>query len=126
MSGAIDDSTMWSDVQRVSYQLVSSTNGAAGRDLYRTVTRNLTPAVQQRAEQQPILSGLQSIYFSYHDGSMWKETWDSTSEFLILPRAIKVQLQMASEERGRALPPPIELVVPLVDAGTNSTQGVTL
>ena len=121
-SGAIDDNTMWGDVQRVSYQLVSSTNGGAGRDLYRTVKRNLTPAVQQMAQQQSILSGLQSLYFFYHDGSMWKETWDSTNEILILPRAIKVQLQMANEERGRALPPPIELIVSLVDAGTNTTQ----
>ena len=123
--GVIDDNTMWGDVQRVSYQLQLSTNDTAGKDLYRTVKRNLTPAVQQTSDQQPILTGVQSIFFYYHDGSIWKETWDSTNETLILPRAIKVQLQMASQERGRLAPPPVELTVSLIDAGTNSTQVAT-
>jgi type II secretion system protein J len=123
--GVIDDNTLWGDVQRVTYQLQISTNNSAGKDLYRTVKRNLLPSIQQGGEQQPILSGVQSIFFFYHDGSIWKETWDSTNETLILPRAIKVQLQMASEERGRVLPLPLEVVVSLVDAGTNSTQVAT-
>jgi type II secretion system protein J len=123
--GVIDDNTLWGDVQRVAYQLQISTNNSAGKDLYRTVKRNLLPSIQQAGEQQPILSGVQSIFFFYHDGSIWKETWDSTNETLILPRAIKVQLQMASEERGRVLPPPLEVVVSLVDAGTNSTLVAT-
>lgn len=123
--GIIDDNTMWSDIQRVSYQLQLSTNNSAGKDLYRTVKRNLLPAVQLSGDQQPILSGVQSIFFFYHDGSAWKETWDSTNETLILPRAIKVQLQMTGEERSRIAPPPVELVVSLIDAGTNSTQVVT-
>lgn len=124
--GVIDDNTLWGDVQRVSYQLqLSTNNNSAGKDLYRNVTRNLLPAVQQIAEQQPILSGVQSMFFYYHDGSIWKETWDSTNETFILPRAIKVQVQMATEERGRIAPPPVELVVSLVDAGTNSTEVVT-
>lgn len=124
--GIVDDNTMWGDAQRVSYQLqISTNNNGAGKDLYRNVKRNLLPAVQQIAEQQPILTGVQSIFFFYHDGSIWKETWDSTNETLILPRAIKVQLQMATEERGRIAPPPVEVVVALIDAGTNSTQVVT-
>jgi type II secretion system protein J len=122
-NGVIDDSSGWGDIQRVSYQLVLSTNGAAGKDLVRVVTRNLLPSMQQQgSDQQAILSGVQNIFFYYHDGSIWKETWDSTNEFLRLPRAIKVQLEMASEERGRQAPLPLELVVSLVDAGTNTTQ----
>jgi type II secretion system protein J len=123
--GVIDDNTAWGDVQRVSFQLQISTNNGTGKDLYRTVKRNLTPSVQLGGDQQPILTGVQSIFFYYHDGSIWKENWDSTNETLILPRAIKVQLQMASEERGRLAPPPVELTVSLIDAGTNSTQVAT-
>jgi type II secretion system protein J len=122
-NGVIDDNTAWADIQRVSYQLTLSTNGGVGRNLMRVATRNLLPSVQQQtSEQQSILTGVQNIFFSYHDGTIWKETWDSTNEVLRLPRAIKVQLQMASEERGRQAPPPLELIVSLVDAGTNSTQ----
>jgi len=125
-NGVIDDNTGWSDIQRVSYQLQLSTNGGFGRDLYRIVTRNLLPSTQQQtSEQQAILTGVQNMFFYYHDGSVWKETWDSTNEVLRLPRAIKVELQMANEERGRQAPPPIDLVVSLVDAGTNSTQVAT-
>ena len=123
-NGVIDDNTGWGDIQRVSYQLVVSTNGGVGKDLMRTVTRNLLPSVQQTSDQQSILTGVQNIFFYYHDGTIWKDTWDSTNEFLRLPRAIKVQLQMASEERGRQAPPPLELVVSLLDAGTNSTTQV--
>lgn len=121
-NGAIDDNSGWSDIQRVSYQLVNSTNGNAGRDVVRVVNRNLLPTVQQTSEQQPILSGVQSVFFSFHDGTVWKDIWDSTNEVLRLPRAIRVRIEMASEERGRLAPPPLELVVPLIDAGTNTTQ----
>jgi len=125
-NGVIDDSTGWGDIQHVSYQLVISTNGNAGRDLVRVVTRNLLPSVQQQAsDQQAILTGVQNIFFSFHDGTTWKETWDSTNELLRLPRAIKVQLEMANTERGRQAPAPLELIVGLVDAGTNSTQVAT-
>jgi type II secretion system protein J len=124
-NGVIDDSAGWSDIQRVSYQLVNSTNGNAGRDLVRIATRNLLPSVQQTSDQQPILSGVQSIFFSYHDGTVWKEIWDSTNEILRLPRAIKIEIDLASEGRGSLAPPPLQLVVPLIDAGTNTTQVAT-
>jgi type II secretion system protein J len=123
-NGVIDDSSNWGDVQRVSYQLANSAKGSNGRDLVRLVTRNLLPATQQTDNQQQrtILSGVQSIYFSFNDGTTWKDIWDSTNEILLLPRAVKVELQMAASERGRALPPPAQIIVPLIDAGTNATQ----
>ncbi len=66
-----------------------------------------------------------SIFFFYHDGSIWKELWDSTNEVLVLPRAIKVQIELASAERGRVAPAPLEMIVALADAGTNTTQAAT-
>lgn len=126
-NGVIDDSSNWGDVQRVSYQLMNSTKGSNGRDLVRLVTRNLLPANQQNDNQQQrtILSGVQSIFFSFNDGTTWKEIWDSTNEMLILPRAVKVELQMAAQQRGSALPLPVQIIVPLIDAGTNLTQVAT-
>jgi general secretion pathway protein J len=121
----IDDSSNWGDIQRVSYQVANSTNGGYGQVLYRNVTRNLLPSLAMAGEQQVILTGVQSIYFYYHDGQQWKQTWDSTNEVYRLPRALKVEIQMASEERGRQAPPPYEMIVPLIDAGTNTTQVAT-
>src|SRR5262245_8143918 len=40
-TGVIDETSPWSDVQRVCYLLLPSTNGAPGRDLIRSVSRNL-------------------------------------------------------------------------------------
>jgi len=125
MSGQVDDSTTFSDVQLVSYSLVDATNrNAVGRDLCRNVTRNLLPSVQMESEQQHILTGVDAIYFSYYDGTVWKDTW-TTNEFYKLPRAVKVEIAMAGEGRGRAVQNSVEMVVPLVDAGTNSTTGAT-
>jgi prepilin-type N-terminal cleavage/methylation domain-containing protein len=122
-TGVIDETSPWSQVQKVSYYLTPSTNGTAGRDLIRSVTRNLLPSFQEQPVQLPILSGVENIYFQYHDGTQWKDTWDSTSETASrLPTAVRVQIHMAAVERGKMIPPPIELVVPvMVFGGTNST-----
>ncbi len=125
-TGVIDETSPWAEVQKVSYYLVTSTNGQAGRDLFRSVTRNLLPSLTEQPVRQPLLSGVQTIGFSYYDGSQWRETWDSTTETTILPRAIKIQITLAAEEKGRLQPPPVELVVPLmVEARTNQTAQAT-
>jgi hypothetical protein len=96
-----------------------------GKDLIRYVTRNLLPVTMAETQQQPLLEGVQSLTFYYCDGATWKETWDTTIETNKLPRAIKVQIAMVAENRGRSAPAPLELIVPLVDAGTNVTQQAT-
>ena len=130
-SATMDDLSPWSEIQRVSYVLVDSTNrSSGGRDLVRAVTRNLLPSVaQDQPDQQWLLSGVQALVFQYHDGSQWRDSWDSTvadsvtGETNTLPKAIKVQLELYSEVRGRVQPPPIELVVPVVvHSRTNEVQ----
>jgi type II secretion system protein J len=118
---AIDDASPWSEIQRVSYLLVDSTNRTGGRDLVRAVTRNLLPPVtQDQPDQQWLLSRVQALAFQYHDGSQWRDSWDSTAadtvtgETNTLPKAIKVQVELFSEQRGRTQPPALELVVPVV------------
>jgi type II secretion system protein J len=124
MSGQVDDSTSFSDVQLVSYSLVEATNrNSVGRDLCRNVTRNLLPSVQMEVDEQHILTGVDAIYFSYFDGTTWKESW-TTNEVYKLPRAVKVEIAMAGEGRGRGTQKSVQVVVPLVEAGTNSTTAV--
>jgi type II secretory pathway component PulJ len=129
-SGVIDETTPFAEVQKVSYLLVNSTNGVNGRDLFRSVTRNLLAAVEEQPVLQPLMSRVENIYFSYYDGSQWRDTWDSTApdtttgQTNMLPTAIKVQIQPAAEQRRHALPPPIELVVPIMVQGrTNVVAG---
>jgi general secretion pathway protein J len=127
-TGVIDETSPWAEVQRVAYSLVDSTNRAAGRDLVRSVSRNLMPALQDQPVQQWLLSGVEDLAFQMYDGTQWRPTWDSTTTDLAsgqtntLPQAVKVQLLLAPEEKGRALPP-VELLVPIVvQARTNQTQ----
>jgi hypothetical protein len=125
-TGVIDETSPWAEVQKVSYSLASSTNGAFGKDLIRSVTRNLLPSLQEQPVLQPLMSGVESMGFLYYDGSQWRDTWDSAAEQTPLPKAIKVQIALAVEEKGRSQPPPIELVVPLlVEGNTNQTAQAT-
>lgn len=115
-SGQMDDATPWPSLQRVSYRLADPTNTAAlGKDLIRAVSRNLLPSlVEDAPQEQLLLQGVEDVLFFYHDGTDWLEAWDSTAdETKKLPRAIKVQLQLAAADR-LSQQPPIELIVPIV------------
>lgn len=133
-SGITDETSPWGDVQRVSYLLLDSTNRANGKDLVRSVSRNLLPALQDQPEQQALMTRVENIAFLFYDGSQWRDSWDSTAPDLAtglsnaLPKAIKVQIQLLSEEAGRSRQreAPIELVVPTtVQARTNQTQATS-
>jgi type II secretion system protein J len=122
-SGVIDEISPWADAQRVAYLLVTSTNRELGKDLVRSVSRNLLPSLQDQSEEQWLMTGVQTLTFLYHDGTQWRDSWDSTIENPTtglsnsLPKAIKVQIQLASAEdtgRNRFVEPPVELVVPIV------------
>lgn len=123
-TGILTDTAPWSEIQRVAYSLGAPTNNATGRDLRRIVTRNLLPLTQDLPEDQPLLQGVESILFSFHDGTAWKDSWDSTNEVVLLPRAIRVSLTLVDTNLNRTTsrPPPIELVVGLlVEPATNTT-----
>jgi type II secretion system protein J len=133
--GVIDETSPWADVRKVSYALVSSDDKTvSGMNLVRAVTRNLLPAASY---EQPVtewlMGGVQSLTFSYFDGSQWRAWWDSTAADPVsgqtntLPQAIKVQIHLAAQQTDRqvALLAPVELIAPvLVQArGSESTGG---
>lgn len=121
--GIIDDYLPWAEVQRVTYYLTDPANDTPGRDLVRSVTRNLLPTLEEEPEDQWLMSGIESMLFLFYDGFEWREDWDSTLDDPKLPLAIKVQLQLASEEYRSTWLPPIELVVPVfVQTSTNTAE----
>jgi type II secretion system protein J len=128
-TGLIDETSPWAEVQKVCYLLADSRDRAAGQDLIRAVTRNLLPVMAvDEPVQQWLMGGVQSLKFFYYDGTAWRDSWDSTAANPTtgltndLPQAIKVQLQLASNERGRprSLSAPVELVVPVVVQGRSN------
>jgi prepilin-type N-terminal cleavage/methylation domain-containing protein len=124
--GLLSDAAPWGEVEKVSYFLADATNHAVGRDLVRSVTRNLLPTLQEQPSEQLLMSGVDRLFFSFYDGTQWREDWDSTTATTKLPLAIKVELELAVEETDPSPPPPIQLVVPLMVQGrTNQTAQAT-
>ncbi|MDR3460388.1 MAG: type II secretion system protein GspJ [Verrucomicrobiae bacterium] len=112
-TGALSESVPWGEIQRVTYELKTPTLGAAaGKDLYRSVTRNLLPAGTPEVTDQLMLSGVETLKFSCYDGALWQPVWDTTSSSSVntnLPLAVKVDIQLA----GNPALAPVEIVVPL-------------
>jgi type II secretion system protein J len=112
-TGALSDRQPWADVQRVTYGLKNPDNAnATGKDLYRTVVRNLLSVSTPEAQEQLMLSGVESLKFTCYDGAQWQETWDTSSLSSVntnLPIAVRVEIQMA----GNAQNQPIQIVVPI-------------
>jgi len=112
-TGSLSDNAPWADIQRVTYELKTPADlSAPGRDLYRSVVRNLLPVATPTVDDQFMLSGVSSIKFSCYDGAQWQETWDTTSAGspnTNLPKAVRVDIQMA----GNAAAQPVEIVVPI-------------
>ena len=113
-TGALSDAEPWADIQCVTYELKTpALTTATGKDLYRSVTRNLLPSGSTaNVSDQLMLSGVDSLKFSCYDGAIWQPTWDTTSATAVntnLPLAVKVEIQMA----GNPPPAPVEIVVPL-------------
>lgn len=112
-TGPLSSSAPWGDIQRVTYELrLPANNSAVGRDLYRTVSRNLLTITTPDITDQLMLNGVASLKFSCYDGTQWDDAWDTTATTAIytnLPLAVRVDILMA----GRSDLKPIEILVPL-------------
>ena len=117
-TGLINDQAPWGDIQRILYDLrepaVRSRN-SSGRDLIRTVTRNLLSTATEQPDEQLLLGNVQSLEFLCYDGSSWRNSWDTTLGDTNLPLAIKIRIQVASGQSPdlRNIQP-FELVVPIL------------
>jgi type II secretion system protein J len=124
-TGLLSRNQPWGDIQRVTYELRNSAAGAAaGRDLYRSVTRNLLTYGTPEVEDQLMLKGVVNVTFSCFDGSRWSDLWDTSDPNSIstnLPVAVRVSIQLAGNNANNV--PPVEIVVPIdSQSRTNSTS----
>ncbi len=119
-TGALRDDEPWGEVQKVTYQLqLPADRLAPGKDLVRSVTRNLLAAMTPLPEDQRMMGGVDSIQFSCYDGTTWSETWD-TSMTTNLPVAVRVRILLANTT-GNGTPRPVEILVP-IDSQTRTNQ----
>lgn len=121
-TGLLQSDLPWGDLQRISYYLKNSSVGprGSGRDLVRAISRNLLATLQPDVTEQVLLSGVNSVDFTFYDGANWQTSWDSTNSVAAMPRAVKVEIQFANNKSGGDILLPIEMVVPLdSQAATN-------
>jgi len=126
-TGALRESEPWADTQKVTYELKEpeerSTTG--GKDLIRSITRNLLNTITPDVRDQWLMSDVQSIQFECYDGNQWVDTWDTTAGNTNLPLAVRVRIELAGVGN-QASQEPIEMVVPIVSqSATNQLQTTT-
>jgi type II secretion system protein J len=116
-TGALSDRAPWGEVQRVTYELKNPADSSLpGRDLIRSITRNLLTLATPDVEDQWMMSGVQSIQFLCFDGAQWLDAWDTTgmtSANTNLPVAVRVVIQMSGNNNGNVRPQPIQMLVPI-------------
>ncbi len=124
-TGALHENEPWGDIQRVTYELKDpATRIAAGKDLVRSVTRNLLSSTTLDVEDQPLLNGVESIKFSCFDGTQWLDAWDTTDTTTTdtnLPVAVRVLIQMAGNNSDNTRPQPIQILVPIDSQSRTNT-----
>jgi type II secretion system protein J len=126
-SGAINDNTTWSDIQFISYELRDSTDRTknnSGKDLIRSVNRNVLATAMQDPQDQPLLSNVQSLELSCFDGINWRDSWDTSLGDTNLPYAVRVRIQLAGDNNSRAQQP-FEIVVPVVSQSRTNVTAST-
>jgi type II secretion system protein J len=114
-TGALSVNAPWGDIQRVTYELKQpSDRNATGKDLVRSIVRNLLTMTTPDVQDQLMLSGVENIKFTCFDGAQWQDTWDTTGMTSVntnLPLAVRVDIQMTGNSGASAQP--IEIVVPI-------------
>jgi type II secretion system protein J len=122
-TGELSDNQPWGDIQRVTYELRNPTTpNAQGKDLIRSVTRNLLSPAVTEPQDVWMMGGVQSITFSCYDGAQWWNSWDTTgltSANTNLPVAVRVDIQPAGSQLS-----PIEMIV-AIDSQSRSNLTLT-
>jgi type II secretion system protein J len=122
-TGVLHDNEPWSEVQKVTYGLRQPTSQqSAGKELYRSVTRNLLATMTPQPDDQLLMSGVDSVEYSCYDGTQWRDTWDTTVTDTNLPTAIRIRVLMTGNGGNPNNSEPIEMIVPIdSQSRTNST-----
>jgi type II secretion system protein J len=122
-TGALHDNEPWGDIQKVTYELKDPTvrTASGGKDLVRSITRNLLSTTSPDVQDQWMMGGVQTIKFECFDGTQWLDNWDTTTSNTNLPVAVRVSIQLANDPAD----PPVAMVVPVVSqSATNQLQTV--
>ncbi len=122
-TGFVNGDAPWGPIQKIDYSLQDPTNkmAATGKDLVRGITRNLLALNPTPPDQQVLIGDVQSLQFSYYDGTNWNDSWSASLSNT--PVAVKVSIAFTPPKTDLPATPPLQFVVPIYSqARTNQTQ----
>ncbi len=121
-TGLLRDDVPFGEIQEVNYQLLTSEDAnAAGKDLVRSVTRNLLTYSTPTSDTQRLVGNIDQLQFEYYDGTQWRDTWDTTSGDVGLPAAVRVSIFLVPEKQVAIRQEPVQMTVLLnCNIGTNT------
>jgi len=126
-SGIVNDKDPWGDIQKVEYYLEQppQSGESEGNDFVRALTRNLLASTTEEPPEQRLLSGVQSLKFTYYDGEYWEDVWDSTTQENEMPVAVKVRIEFMPREENEREMRPIEMVCEILanEVGGETQEG---
>lgn len=106
--------------QILTYSSAPNPNHPGWYLLLRTQSSALISNTAGLAMPQPtvLARNLLSLHIRYFDGSVWKESWDSTSQLpgRALPMAVSIELRMAAPGSGRPMDFSTQVSVPMAVA----------
>ncbi len=85
-----------SDIRKVELS-VELVKGDDHPVLMRRLTANLLASNAPVLREQVLCRRVKSLKFTYFDGSVWQETWDSTGQGNVLPVAVQATLEFLVE-----------------------------
>jgi type II secretion system protein J len=125
-TASLHENEPWAEIQRITYELREPANPspAGGKDLVRSVTRNLLNTVSPEVQDQWMLGGVQDLAFECFDGTQWLEAWDTTTTETNLPVAVRVSIRLAEEsgEGSQAVQMVIPIAAGLAAAASQETS----
>jgi prepilin-type N-terminal cleavage/methylation domain-containing protein len=106
----------WGDVQRVTYEVKDPITGRRdqGKELVRSVTRNLMATITPTPVDQPLMTGVERVEILCFDGTAWQSTWDTTVNNTNLPVAVRFRIFPRPPPGSRGgQSSPIEILAPI-------------
>jgi prepilin-type N-terminal cleavage/methylation domain-containing protein len=123
-TAVIGDGEPWPDIQEINYQLAEplDRDKALGKDLVRSVNRNLLAYSTQTPDTQRLVGNIEKLEFYFYDGAQWRDIWDTSGGDNSLPQAVRVRIYQAVDQRlATQKLEPVELIVQ-IQAKTSSTN----
>ncbi len=109
-SGPEPEADLQGDVREVVFLLVPDPNASGGQMLVRRVYTNLLAQPILTPPDVVVCRNVQSIAFSYYDGTQWGDTWDSTQQSNALPLGVQITLTLAPTLAGGQAQQTVRLV----------------